>query len=514
MARATLPKPGTLSSSKATENVSKDPVQGGGWISAKRRRGAPPLRDPAEEAVEDEAKPKVDPELTPAQRAVVDLVLRGRSLFLTGAAGTGKSLVLRAVNREAKRQVALTAPTGAAALQIGGTTLHSWAGIGRGNGSTAELVARVCADIDACNRWVCATLLVIDEVSMLSARLMDALDAVGRAARGKPKEAFGGLQLLLCGDFCQLPAPEEHTWAFESKVWREVARMSVELTEVLRTDPEELGLATALAEVRSGCLSATSWQMLMDLHSKPRPLDRCPAAVVPTNQQADEINLSALAKLGSKSQVHDYQAIRAGQIKVHQAPTQLRLCRSCVVVLTTSVRVGPLGEEILPNGTRCRVTGFVQLPRRVFDHKHPDFEAVYERPIRQFMLNHDGYLPQVQVMGTEGGEEEHVIYPVSFGDNSWSTKSPDGPHFVQLPLRLGWALTAHRAQGSTLDAANVVLHGLFSPGQAYVALSRCRRASDLWITGLPARHGDGTVPAFLPDAKVRNFYAAMRQGGG
>ncbi|OLQ11228.1 ATP-dependent DNA helicase RRM3 [Symbiodinium microadriaticum] len=734
-----------------------------------------------------QAKPKVDPELTPAQRAVVDLVLRGRSLFLTGAAGTGKSLVLRAVNREAKRQVALTAPTGAAALQIGGTTLHSWAGIGRGNGSTAELVARVCADIDACNRWVFATLLVIDEVSMLSARLMDALDAVGRAARGKPKEAFGGLQLLLCGDFCQLPAPEEHTWAFESKVWREVARMSVELTEVLRTDPEELGLATALAEdftqvaltkaatvkelceaqgvpyttgcgyykldrkekisatkglvackagkfvsgsdavrkllglsvgnitvgpsdikagwtlyvqstssnrklpsgcsalltgaksapaakakarsapalkrpasassttpgkaprtgavkypidwekmpgegdgyikagsmkrvrfvdseveeidkarldatfgelaasvkeakwtadgstltapggfkmkcyteveeeedyliaiqsaspkqflatslqewmwfgnsdgstthkvpektlvknavrlckkaiadaqtfmfdqVRSGCLSATSWQMLMDLHSKPRPLDRCPAAVVPTNQQADEINLSALAKLGSKSQVHDYQATRAGQIKVHQAPTQLRLCRSCVVVLTTSVRVGPLGEEILPNGTRCRVTGFVQLPRRVFDHKHPDFEAVYERPIRQFMLNHDGYLPQVQVMGTEGGEEEHVIYPVSFGDNSWSAKSPDGPHFVQLPLRLGWALTAHRAQGSTLDAANVVLHGLFSPGQAYVALSRCRRASDLWITGLPARHGDGTVPAFLPDAK-------------
>ncbi|CAK9024395.1 unnamed protein product [Durusdinium trenchii] len=433
--------------------------------------------------------------LTKAQQTVVDLVLRGHNVFLTGAAGSGKSVVLEAVNHQAKRQVALTAATGGAALLIGGETTHAWAGLGQATGSAEELVQRVRSDAAACHRWTGTTLLVIDEVSMISARLLDILDLCGRAARGTVQRPFGGLQVLLCGDFHQLPpVSRKEGWAFQAKVWAEAISISLELTEVLRTDPEEQQLALALEEVRKGQVGQSSWQFLESLASKPRPRDRCPVVVVPTNRQAE---------------VHCYSAVCMGQRTRKEVPQELCLCQGAVVVLTASIRVGPQGDVKWANGLRCCVTGFVELPRRVFDHRHPDFDPV-SRSLRQFLLRHEGKLPKLQALqDTDVGEQ--VLYPVHFGED---TGTEDGG-LVQLPLRLGWALTAHRAQGASLETGAVaMLRGLFSPGQAYVTLSRCRRAKDLWIEGLPARSSDGHVAAFAPEPEVQSFYAAMRAPSG
>lgn len=481
----------------SAQNAQLDPVTGGGWLPAKKRKIA------SQPSAQEVGSPSVS--LTKAQQAVVDLVLRGRSVFLTGAAGTGKSVVLQELNRQAKRQVALTAATGVAALLIGGETTHSWAGLGQAKGTSDELVERVRMDAAACNRWLAARLLVIDEVSMISAKLLDALDQCGRVCRGLSMP-FGNLPVLLCGDFHQLPPVSLDGWAFQAKVWKEAISFSLELTEVLRSDPQERQLAKALQEVRCGRISDGSWQFLQSLAKKPRPNDRCPVVVVPTNRQADEINVAALrAAMETSGEIHRYSALHVSGARKKEVPEELSLCKGAVVVLTTSIRVGPQGEVKWANGLRCCVSGFVELPRKVFDHRHPDFEAVHGHSLRQFLLRHGGLLPKLQAL--EDPSSEYVLHPVHFSERN----SGEGPGVVQLPIRLGWAVTAHRAQGASMEGGAVaVLQGLFSPGQAYVALSRCRRAKDLWIEGLPHRDADGWVAAFAPEEEVQAFYQTMR----
>ena len=148
--------------------------------------------------------------LNDEQRVASDRVLGGTNAFLTGAAGTGKSFLLRyliqALEARSPGGVAVTAPTGIAASHVQGVTIHSWAGIGLGKGGIAKLVEKVMANGNACARWRKARVLLIDEVSMLDSNLFDALDAIGRAVRGEPRP-FGGLQLVMCGDFLRARAP-------------------------------------------------------------------------------------------------------------------------------------------------------------------------------------------------------------------------------------------------------------------------------------------------------------------
>ena len=146
--------------------------------------------------------------LNEEQRSAADRVLVGENCFLTGAAGTGKSFLLRYIIQQLEARhpggVAVTAPTGMAASHVQGVTIHSWAGFGLGKGTISKLVDKVTSNATACQRWSRAHALLIDEVSMLDSHLFDALDAIGRAVRPDGTHLpFGGLQLILCGDFFQ-----------------------------------------------------------------------------------------------------------------------------------------------------------------------------------------------------------------------------------------------------------------------------------------------------------------------
>eukprot|EP00928_Gymnodinium_smaydae_P059617 TRINITY_DN4300_c0_g1_i2.p1 TRINITY_DN4300_c0_g1~~TRINITY_DN4300_c0_g1_i2.p1 ORF type:complete len:291 (-),score=47.23 TRINITY_DN4300_c0_g1_i2:456-1328(-) len=278
-------------------------------------------------------------------------------------------------------------------------------------------------------------------------------------------------------------------------------------------------LAAALEEVRSGRVSDDSWALLASLARRPRDPLRPPTSIVPTNRQADALNAEAMARLEPR----EMESFVPTSARVHFGSTSgrvaggygLGLCVGAQLVLTRTVCVGP-DDVCVPNGTRCQVTGFVQLARHLYDMRRHDFDpdTAIQPWQRQFILQHDGRLPRVvPIWGKSSefrhiGEEGFVLYPELLDDaSSTSLENCD----VQLPVRLGWALTAHRAQGLSLDGAvSVHLQGLFSAGQAYVALSRARSSADLWIRGLPARDRTGVVKAFLPDAKVAAFYARLR----
>lgn len=414
-------------------------------------------------------------QLTPEQRQAAERVLGGESIFLTGAAGTGKSFLLRYCIQELERQhpsghVAVTASTGIAAANVGGQTLHSFAGIGLGYGGVHTLRNKIEKRAEVVQRLQRAKVLVIDEISMISGPLFEKLEQLARLVRCS-SAPFGGLPLLLCGDFLQLPPvpdakDEKPTLCFQTEAWKRCGldQGIVLLRESVRQagDP---GFASLLNEVRLGKVSSKTWKQLESclMEVKPPPPDD---GIVPTklhcfNKAVDKINNEQLRQLPGKSGVFkaidtwldedepldQQQQDTVVDILNKRVPKQLRLKVGAQVILIKNRT--SLG---LVNGSRGVVSGF---------------------------SSKDG---NALVQFDNGGV--HCIRPELF-----EMRGPGRSKLQrsQLPLKLGWALTVHKAQGLTLTRAELDVSGAFEAGQIYVALSRLRDTKGLWITRLWSR---------------------------
>jgi hypothetical protein len=298
-------RPEPRSSSIATSSASARPPAPSGSKPDKRKLPgnftlAGGTSAPTRESTEIPPAPKVAPiprsALNPEQLAASERVLSGRNTFLTGAAGVGKSYVLRYMIQELEVRhpagVAVTASTGIAASHIGGLTVHSWAGIGLGKGSPQALVNKVLSNHAAVQRWIRAKVLVIDEVSMLDSGLLDALDMVGRMARNAPALPFGGLLLVACGDFFQLPPVSlgigAARFAFEANAWAEARVETIELRTVVRQHGDD-AFISLLGPVRLGHCSAATSAALAACHvdSKPLPTD----GITPTKLYCKNVNV-------------------------------------------------------------------------------------------------------------------------------------------------------------------------------------------------------------------------------
>jgi ATP-dependent DNA helicase PIF1 len=356
--------------------------------------------------------------------------------------------------------VAVTAPTGIAAVNVGGVTIHSFAGIGLGHGETEAIIGRVKRNQKACEKWSNAAALVIDEVSMLSAQLFELLDAIARAVRCKPSVPFGGLQLILCGDFCQLPPVALSIdsggsgFCFQSPAWAAAGldKGTIVLQEAHRqaSDPKFVQL---LNEVRRGCCSDETVAALRDcvVGVKPQPTDGILATrLYCTNRDVDAENNARLAALKGgmcvfnaedsfDDSISEWQREKLRDIMDKKVVGKLTLKIGAQVVLVRNL------SKTLANGSRGVVVGM------------------------QAML-------RVRVK-FDGGEEES-IEPTTFSQNAGGAGCMSR---TQLPLKLGWALTVHRAQGMTLSRAELDLDGAFECGQSYVALSRVTSLAGLWM---------------------------------
>ena len=412
--------------------------------------------------------------LNDEQRTAADTVLNGANAFLTGAAGVGKSFLLRFIIQELERRqpamVAVCAPTGIAASHVQGVTIHSWSGIGLGKGSAHTLLQKVMSNDAATERWLKAKTLVIDEVSMLDSALMDALDLIGRTVRGVLSLAFGGLQLVLCGDFFQLPPVSLGNYgagfAFECAAWSKANVQTIELKTIVR-QANDHAFIDLLTPVRIGLCSQETSAALAACHVdvKPPPHD----GVLPTklyckNANVDAENSAHLANLPGQARSFPASDTFKGEYPVDVCKRLLELVEKKAVG-DLQLKVGAqclltknMPELGLVNGSRGVVVGFEEV--------HCDSFGV---PSGKYLC---------PIVAFDSGQRLHV-QPSSF----FQAGQGGAVVRITLPLKLAWALTVHKSQGMSLSRAELMLADAFDFGQVYVALSRVTSLEGLWVRG-------------------------------
>ncbi|XEV05459.1 hypothetical protein FSHL1_010746 [Fusarium sambucinum] len=441
--------------------------------------------------------------LSEEQRHVLDLVVnKNQSVFFTGAAGTGKSVLMRAIIKELKKKyakdperVAVTASTGLAACNIGGITLHSFSGIGLGKEDAPTLIKKIRRNPKAKNRWLRTKCLVLDEISMVDGDLFDKLSQIGRTIRnnGRP---WGGIQLIITGDFFQLPPVPDHgakretKFAFDASTWTTSIDHTIGLTQVFRQrDPV---FANMLNEMRLGRITEDTVRAFKSLE---RPLQfndgLGTAELFSTRNEVEGSNEKRLRELPGK--IMRYEAQDTGKEEVRDkllvnmmSPKVIDLKVNAQVMLIKNL------DESLVNGSLGKVIGFSD--EKTFDMSAPDDEFDEDDPTakaRKKLLKsfkHESEpsagglkFPVVQFMAGDGTSRVILCQP-----EEWKVELPNGEvqaKRTQLPLILAWALSIHKAQGQTLERVKVNLGRVFEKGQAYVALSRATTQDGLQVLG-------------------------------
>lgn len=399
------------------------------------------------------------------QETALTILKTGANVFLTGEPGSGKSYTVRSYVdylRSHNIDPAITASTGIAATHIGGQTIHSWSGIGIKNKLTAYDVDAISSREYVAKKIRNTKVLIIDEVSMLSPSVLDAVDLVTRAVK-QNDQPFGGMQIVLVGDFFQLPpikkretndeeiqlelmGEKEGTFSYESFVWRNLKILTCYLHEQHRQDDSDF--LELLSSIRNNSFDESHFDILK---SRQVTLDRTPnnaPKLYSHNINVDRVNEVQLGKiqeeLRSFQMSHDgKQALVEGLKKGCLSPESLSLKVGAEVMFTKN---NPIAGFV--NGTLGKVVSF-----------SPGFNLPMVR-------TRSGKVIVVEKMDWTIEEDGRIVAKIS-----------------QLPLRLAWAITVHKSQGMSMDEAVMDLSEVFEYGQGYVALSRVRTLGGLYLLG-------------------------------
>lgn len=371
----------------------------------------------------------------------------GRSFFLSGAAGTGKSYALQNVIHTTGGE--MTATTGIAAHNVGGSTLHAWAGVGLADRSADHYCHNMKPRTKS--RIALAKTLAIDEISMAPASLIDLVSEVCSRVRGDSRP-FGGIQIVFCGDFLQL-APVSKTstpkFAFEALAWSRLGPKTIELDEIVRQqDAKFCKILNAIRTGESRDLTALRGRMV------PVPENVSVTRLRTHNRDVCRENAHNLATLDGEAV--EFAALDSGDkhaLKHCALPEFLRLKLGAQVV---SLSNAPFLAGRVHNGQLGKVVGFTRS----------DGGRGKVAPIVDFGDGRGEVLPIVREAFAGAGPMRRLV----------ATRE-------QLPLALGWAITIHKSQGMTLERVEVDLTRSFAPGQAYTALSRCRDIGGLYLSG-------------------------------
>ena len=387
------------------------------------------------------------------QNTALDILKSGKNIFLTGSAGTGKTYILNEYIlylKSRKIMPTIVAPTGIAASHLQGQTLHSYFSLGIRDNIDEYFVENLLDKKYLQTRFAKLKVLIIDEISMVSPEIFSSIDMIIKAFKNNTK-SFGGIQVILSGDFFQLPPIsrgfKEKRFAWQSPSWKDLDLQTCYLEKKFRQDDDKL--ISILDEIRSGNISQNTYDILNSRYNAKLNIEFTPTKLYTHNLDVDKINNNELEKLPTKA--HSFKFESEGSksniekiFKSSLVAEELALKKDAVVMF---IKNNP--EKGCINGT----TGVVI-----------DFSK-------------DGNLPIVKL--TNG-------YIVKVEPNDWTMENDKGKitaKISQIPLKLAWAITIHKSQGMTLDAAQIDLSKTFEVGQGYVALSRIKNIDGLKLMG-------------------------------
>lgn len=410
------------------------------------------------------------------QNEALAVLKTGTNVFLTGEPGSGKTRVIQEFTawlRTRGIEPSVTASTGIAATQIGGTTFHAWSGIGTGGAVSAAKVEQIASREMLVRRLTRAQVLIVEEVSMLSAEALDLADRVCREAR-RVDRPFGGLTLVFVGDFFQLPpvSRERVRFAYESDVWKEARPVVCYLTEQHRQDDREF--SAILCAIRSGRVEPAHHNALAERLASDVWASTDAPRLFSHNEDVDRINAEKLATLRGSAKkffmtTKGKDALVEGLVRGCLSPRVLELKKGAAVMFTKNSLPGGF-----VNGTLGTVTGF-----------RGETPVVKTRAGKTILAE-----PATWQVEEEGKVRASI---------------------TQIPLRLAYAMTVHKSQGMSMDRAVIDLSRAFEYGQGYVALSRVRRLAGVFLTGMN-EHALAVHPEILEkDADFRLSSAAARE---
>lgn len=438
-------------------------------------------------------------EFSKEQQIAFNKYIEGHNIFITGPGGVGKSALIRHIQKDAQKKglnIQVCALTGCAAvlLECKAKTVHSWAGIGLGNGTIEHTVNKIMKNKFAKSNWKTTNILIIDEVSMMSQKLFEMLYTIGKAVRrnGKP---FGGIQLIFSGDFYQLPPvgtkdePETTKFCFESSLWNETFKLEnhINLCKIFRqNDPIYQKI---LNQIREGRLKRSSNEALLQLIGRDISPDCLikPTKLFPTRNKVDYINTTEMTNLEGKE--YEYKIKYHADLEMSATERTRRMeftkeqIQTELMFLQSNIRC----DEVVKLKVGAQVMCIVNIQLDNGDILCNGAQGIV------IDISAQG-LPIVKY---NNGYQMTMSYHV------WASELIPGIGVSQIPIILAWALTIHKAQGSTLDIAEVDAgSGIFECGQTYVALSRVKSLEGLYLCSFDATR-------VRINRKVQEFYEVL-----
>jgi hypothetical protein len=386
------------------------------------------------------------------QKEALDILKLGHNVYLTGSAGSGKTYLLNQYIDYLKKnhiEVAVTASTGIAATHMNGITIHSWSGLGIRDTLSEEVISELEERRYLWDRMQRTKVLIIDEVSMMHHFRLDLVDLLVRRFK-RDERPFGGMQVVLCGDFFQLPpvsrqGEREAHFVYHSDAWKKLDPTICYLHEQHRqTDENHTAI---LNEIRRNDVSESTFENLQSRFNKEPDNNAEPTRLYTHNIDVDTINAEALGEINNEGRV--FEMTSRGSPALVEA-----LKKSCLAPEKLHLKIGARVMFVKNNFEGAYVNGTLG--------KVVDFEM--DAPI---------------VLTTRGKRIKAV--PMS-----WAIEENDKvkAEIAQVPLRLAWAITVHKSQGMSLDAVEVDLSKSFERGMGYVALSRVRTLGGLKLLGI------------------------------
>ncbi len=398
------------------------------------------------------------------QNQALELIMMGHNVYLTGQAGSGKTFLLNryiSFLKKNKIPVAVTATTGIAATHLNGFTIHSWSGLGVKSHLSEKDILKMNSNLKKKSQIEDAKVLIIDEISMLHSYRLDLVNKICKTIRNN-KDPFGGLQIIVCGDFFQLPPINEEgfppsSFAFKADCWGEMDLKVCYLEEQHRQWDEEL--LKVLNDIRSQDVSESTFEKLQGRLNTPVANDSFLTKLYSHNIDVDAINFAELAKIKKPTVTFKMEAV---------GPAELvkGLKRGCLASEELVLKEGAVVMFVKNNPNKGYINGTLG---KVIDFDSDGAPVVQTYTGREIVATETSWRLE---------EGENVLAEIS-----------------QVPLRLAWAITVHKSQGMSLDCAEIDLSKSFAYGMGYVALSRVRSLDGIKLLGINQR-------AFMVDNEI------------